>query len=320
MEKSTVSGALVRSAPGSKTIASRRTLTHASTAAQELGRLAAGATLQLDRTEGLKCEAGRSIAAIRVGTMSDDTWTFVLLGLRVAVCVALYLFLLAAFRTLRAELRRPATAAEELAGAAARVGSSHATAATAPAIAQNPMVSLEASDVEALPPPVASAPAIERAAVRRRARRQASATSPLGRSPLRNAIIALTPLLILGSAAVLAANARQNEQADAPPVAQATEAPTASAPAPGRVAVGLRAQEDSSVRVTVDSVVQFSGVLRAGQHQRWEGSNRIQVWTDKGKTLLLSVNGHDLGPYSPAMGHPDWNRIDFAFAPSWRPS
>ena len=41
------------------------------------------------------------------------------------------------------------------------------------------------------------------------------------------------------------------------------------------------------------------------------------MWTDKGKTLVLAVNGRDLGPYSPAMNHPDWNRIDFSFWPGW---
>ncbi len=81
--------------------------------------------------------------------------------------------------------------------------------------------------------------------------------------------------------------------------------------------VGLAAQEDSLVRVTVDGVVQFDGTLKARQRQAWDGAQRIQVWTDKGKTVLIAINGDNLGPYSPSMGKPDWNRIDFGFAPGW---
>lgn len=96
-----------------------------------------------------------------------------------------------------------------------------------------------------------------------------------------------------------------------------TGGPPAVAPGAGKVTVGLAATEDSGVRVTVDDVVQFDGTLKAGQRQSWEGKGRIDVWTDKGKTLLLAVNGKDLGPYSPAMGHADWNRIDFSFWPGF---
>ena len=96
-----------------------------------------------------------------------------------------------------------------------------------------------------------------------------------------------------------------------------TSGPPAVAPGSGKVTVGLAATEDSGVRVTVDDVVQFDGTLKAGQRQSWEGKGRIDLWTDKGKTLLLAVNGKDLGPYSPAMGHADWNRIDFSFWPGF---
>ena len=89
------------------------------------------------------------------------------------------------------------------------------------------------------------------------------------------------------------------------------------APGAGQVTVGLAAREDSGVRVTVDGVVQFDGTLASGQRQSWDGKQRIDVWTDKGKTLELAVNGKALGPYSPAMGHSDWNRIDFSFWPGY---
>ena len=97
---------------------------------------------------------------------------------------------------------------------------------------------------------------------------------------------------------------------------QAAGAP-AVAPAAGHVTVGLAATEDSGVRVTVDGIVQFDGTLKSGQRQTWDGKQRIDVWTDKGKTLQLAVNGKDLGAYSPAMGHADWNRIDFSFWPGF---
>ncbi|MPZ97982.1 MAG: FHA domain-containing protein [Dehalococcoidia bacterium] len=47
----------------------------------------------------------------------DDTWPLILLGLRIAIAAALYLFLLNAFRALRAELRnRPSAGAAGDAG------------------------------------------------------------------------------------------------------------------------------------------------------------------------------------------------------------
>ncbi len=95
--------------------------------------------------------------------------------------------------------------------------------------------------------------------------------------------------------------------------------PPAIAPAAGHVTVGLAATEDSGVRVTVDGVVQFDGTLAAGQKQAYDGKQRIDVWTDKGKTLNIAINGKNVGPYSPAIGHADWNRIDFSFWPGWTP-
>ncbi|MEX2446688.1 MAG: RodZ domain-containing protein [Dehalococcoidia bacterium] len=123
--------------------------------------------------------------------------------------------------------------------------------------------------------------------------------------------------LIIGGA--LFAMRGPDPQTPAQPTAQAAQpsGPPLEAPMAGRVTVGLAATEDSAVRVTVDGVVQFDGVLRAGQRQAWEGGQRIQVWTDNGRTLQLAVNGLDLGAYSPAMEHPDWNRIDFGFWPGW---
>jgi hypothetical protein len=107
----------------------------------------------------------------------------------------------------------------------------------------------------------------------------------------------------------------------APPAQPAPNAnQSAAAPAPGRVTVALAAKEPTNVRVTIDGTVQFEGTMRPGERRSWDGKSVIDVWTDKGKTLGLTVDGRDLGPYSPAMGHPDWNRIDYSFWPGWSQS
>lgn len=128
--------------------------------------------------------------------------------------------------------------------------------------------------------------------------------------PLAAAVL----VVALGSLAVATGRGPGADEA-ARPSGGPNAGPPVEQPAPGRVTVGLQAQERSSVRVMVDGVVEFDGTLNTGQRQSWEGAEAIQVWTDKGKTLLLAVNGQNLGPYSPAMGHPDWNRIEFTFWP-----
>jgi hypothetical protein len=108
---------------------------------------------------------------------------------------------------------------------------------------------------------------------------------------------------------------------DVPPDAtDASEAPLGPpivTPVPGQVTVGLGATTEAQLRVTVDGTVEFEGTLAAGEWQTWNGSQRIQVWTDSGRTLQLAVNGYSLGDYSTAMGHSDWNRIEFGFWPGW---
>jgi len=144
-------------------------------------------------------------------------------------------------------------------------------------------------------------------------------------APRRGALPWRVFIPLYGALAVVVAGvlvfALQSPSTNPPPTPTASAGdpagPPAVAPAAGQVTVGLAATEDSGVRVTVDGIVQFDGILRAGQRQSWDGRQRIDVWTDKGKTLLLAVNGKDLGPYSPAMGHADWNRIDFSFWPGF---
>lgn len=228
-------------------------------------------------------------------TLFDEGWPLFLLALRIGAVVLLYLFLFSAFRTLRAELRAPVAARERPAAEPAFED--------APAhrpVALPSYVDYSAAEAAWEPPP--PPPPVSR------------------RIPLNVAIpsAAAVALVVLGGVALFAGQDPPADTATTPP-ASTTEAfaPPAVPPAAGRVTVGLAAPEAAQVRVTVDGTVQFDGTLRAGQTQEWEGAERIQVWTDSGKTLLLAVNGMDLGPYSPAMGHADWNRIDFGFWPGW---
>ncbi|RJQ10101.1 MAG: DUF4115 domain-containing protein [Dehalococcoidia bacterium] len=241
--------------------------------------------------------------------MADEAWPVVLLGLRISVVLVLYLFLLSGFRALRSELRAPTfqlAPAEPRRHAPARARIDAPDRPTAPAVdgeydgEYDPLPRSRPFGPDAPPDRPASA---------------------WRRVPLALAIPAgaAALVLMLGGAAALATRSPEARLPGGVATAPATEAfgPPVVKPAGGRVTVGLAAQEDSLVRVTVDGVVQFDGTLKARQRQAWEGTQRIQVWTDKGKTLLIAINGDNLGPYSPSMGHPDWNRIDFGFAPGW---
>lgn len=213
---------------------------------------------------------------------ADTSWSLALLLLRVVAVGVLYLFLFTAFRALRDELR--GRVREEVPAA-------------------TPVIDDEVD--LALPVPLPE---------------RRSTLPPARRVPARVAIpsAAAVLVLVLGGVTALASRTPAGDTATAPPASTSEPfGPPTATPVSGKVTVGLAAMEDSQVRVTVDGVVQFDGTLRARERQSWEGSERIQVWTDKGKTLELSVNGEDLGPYSPAMGHPDWNRIDFGFWPGW---
>jgi hypothetical protein len=97
--------------------------------------------------------------------------------------------------------------------------------------------------------------------------------------------------------------------------------PTASAtPAPANRATLLaRAQQDVQARVSVDGVVAFDGTLRANEERSWEGSTRVQISTNRAAQLQVAVNGFTLGTLSVAVGHPDWNTVDWGWAAGWRP-
>ncbi len=134
---------------------------------------------------------------------------------------------------------------------------------------------------------------------------------------LLGAIALGASVLVLGGLSAMALSARTAAPSSSTtPVASQ---PGPSQPIPGQVLVVVRAQEESFVRATVDGTVLFDGTMRSGETKSWQGRQRIQIYTNKGRSMNIAINGEDLGPYSPAMGHPDWNQIDFGFGPDWRP-
>lgn len=103
----------------------------------------------------------------------------------------------------------------------------------------------------------------------------------------------------------------------------ATATPTVtrtSTPAPANAAtLEVQARQQTNVRVTVDGRQEFEGSLRAGETRSWAGSAQVQLWTDNGKNVAVTVNGFDLGALSTAVGHPEWNTVDWGWAAGWRP-
>ncbi|MEZ4554073.1 MAG: DUF4115 domain-containing protein [Dehalococcoidia bacterium] len=107
----------------------------------------------------------------------------------------------------------------------------------------------------------------------------------------------------------------------APATATATAAATrTSTPAPANAAtLTVQARQQSSVRVSVDGAIAYEGTLGAGESRSWSGSVRVQLWTNNGKNVAVTVNGFDLGALSTAVGHPEWNTVDWGWAAGWRP-
>ncbi len=120
-----------------------------------------------------------------------------------------------------------------------------------------------------------------------------------------------------------AATAGATPTAPAGAARTATPAPSAtrtSTPAPANAAtLEVQARQQANVRVTVYGRSEFEGTLRAGETRSWAGSARVQLWTDNGKNVAVTVNGFDLGALATAVGHPDWNTVDWGWAAGWRP-
>jgi len=252
----------------------------------------------------------------------EESWPLVLLAMRLGVAAALYLFLLTAFSTLRRELgARSQPAARDIQRSR---GSDPMDRASVPyeddayADEYEGQYEEQVWEPDPLPPLTSALPATTTDRPRRIVRHRERTDGRTIRWSLVVPIVGGVLAVALAVGGVFATRAPGEQAGVVPPTGtDGPFGPPTITPASGQVTVGLAATEDSAIRVTVDGVVQFDGKLSAGERQSWTGSARIQVWTDKGKTLELSVNGNDLGPYSPAMGHPDWNRIDFGFWPGW---
>jgi hypothetical protein len=136
------------------------------------------------------------------------------------------------------------------------------------------------------------------------------------------AIVGVLLIAALGIALVAIGLRMRNDESGAGAVVNPPPAASASpTPAPAdRATLTVAAQQDARVRISVDGAVAFTGVLRAGESRSWEGGNRVQVWTDNGKHIEVTVNGFALGPLSAAVGHPDWNTVDWGWPAGWRPS
>lgn len=234
--------------------------------------------------------------------MAELDWPVLLLVTRITVVVALYLFVLVAVSALRAEI------------------GVRTMPAPVPTAERSVSVEREAILEQA------SGAALDEATTE-----QTEADEPLPddlevvRPARRSPWVYLAPLsvgvpLLLVGAMVFVLRSGSTPFDSASPSSTSTKTQPAPAPVPGRVAVSLSAAEDSGVRVTVDGTVQFEGTMRAGERRNWDGKSVVAVWTDKGKSLRIAVDGRDLGPYSPAMGHADWNRIEYSFWPGWSQS
>ncbi len=167
------------------------------------------------------------------------------------------------------------------------------------------------------------APRVQSAAARRDREATRAVSRRRGASPLSMlltvvgfGLIAALGVVLVALGVQLAGRGPADEAAvNASPSVAASPTP---AP-PNRATLTLVARQDARVRISVDGGVAFTGVLRSGESRSWEGSNRVQVWTDNGKDLVVTVNGFSLGPLSPAVGHPDWNTVDWGWDAGWKP-
>ena len=101
------------------------------------------------------------------------------------------------------------------------------------------------------------------------------------------------------------APAPQPQPPAAAPSPPATSAPPQPAPFPppsapeAPILIHIRASEDAWVRVTSDGRVVFSGVLKPGQTQAFQGRESLSLLTGNAGALQLAFNGRLLGPLGP---------------------
>ena len=103
------------------------------------------------------------------------------------------------------------------------------------------------------------------------------------------------------------------------PTAAGTRTPTSTPAPPNAATLAVQARQSANVRVTVDGRIDYDGALRAGETRTWAGSSNVELWTDNGKNVSVMVNGFDLGALSTAVGHPEWNTVDWSWAAGWHP-
>lgn len=125
------------------------------------------------------------------------------------------------------------------------------------------------------------------------------------------ASIVLIVVLVIFIAVILVIGQNKGmEEAPAPTpsvtLARALPLPTATAAPPavtptfpvnpdGSVMLTLEATEHVWVRVTVDGITAFEGILSPGQAQSWSGREEVAVDTGNGAGLLVTVNGQSQG-------------------------
>ncbi|GEM_PF-6356082 len=141
-----------------------------------------------------------------------------------------------------------------------------------------------------------------------------SVNGALGTSML---MLALTIFVIGGMLLGVFAMGGFNEMTS---LASGQEPQTTVTPVPAdRAVLELKAKGDTQVIVSVDRRPAFSGIIKAGETMSWNGGSWVQVRTNNGKNLLISVNGHALGTLSEAVGHPEWNAVDWGWSVGWKP-
>lgn len=102
---------------------------------------------------------------------------------------------------------------------------------------------------------------------------------------------AAVAVIVLVAAAAVGLLSRSNS-APAPAV---PTSPASGPVLPQEVEVNMVALRDVEVRVVVDGIPSFEGVLGEDEARSFAGEEEIQVWLATGKLVKLEVNGKNLG-------------------------
>ena len=102
---------------------------------------------------------------------------------------------------------------------------------------------------------------------------------------------AAVAVIVLVSAGAIGLLSRSNSA----PVPAIPSAPPNLPVLPQTVEVNMTALRDVEVRVVVDGVATFEGVLRQDEARSFAGQREVEVWLATGKLVRLEVNGRSLG-------------------------